>query len=277
MDETVYSISVTYAYQNEQTDFNLVEIPVKIHLCGEDDFEDSTTYNSLNLENNFCLDKNATMDLLGYWDERSMAFLKVELNICNNETTGGTCKKIEEIKEIFRTKNSYNIYFENAIVDINNFETPIIYSIQNEYKSADLSFKKIIEISMKNVYVETDDGFLLENNNFLKKVKYDEQKFDFYAKENIEKDKTLFRYEIFASKNVLKFDRSYEKASDLLAKLGGILKALMVFGFIITQIEFSLIIKRKILNVLFEFPDRALNDNDKKKMAFSQKKESSYN
>lgn len=257
---------MTYAYQNEQTNFTLLEKPINLHSCKTTDFDNPTTFDELNLENNYCLDKNTTLDLFGYWDEKSMAFLKIELSICDNSTSEDRCKPIEEIKEVLRTKNSYNIYFENTIVDLNDYKNPIRHTIQNDYKSVDLSFKKIIEISMKNVYVETDNGILFENKYLEKEVKYDEQKFDFYAKEHIEIDKTLFRFEIFASKNVLKIERSYEKISDLLARLGGILKALMVFGFILTKIEFSLIVKRRILNLLFEFPEKVLlpeNENEK--------------
>lgn len=273
IDETIYSIGVTYAYQNEQTDFNLIENQISLHTCEPTDFDDPNIFNELNLENNYCLDKNATIDLLGYWDEKSMSFLKIELNICDNSTSGNICKPIDEIKEVFRTKNSYNIYFENTIVDLNDYLAPIRHTVQNEYKSADLSFKKIIEMSMKNVYVDTDDGLLFDSNYLIKEIKYDEQKFDFYAKNDIETDKTLFRYEIFASKNVLKIDRSYEKVSDLLARLGGILKALMVFGFIFTKIEFSLIVKRRILNLLFEFPEKVLLVEGKEK---ETEKESKY-
>ena len=171
------------------------------------------------MKDNFCVDRKEKIELGGYWDEGKVKFLKIELNICDNATLNGMCKEYEEIKQIFLRKNTFNIYFENSVLDVNSYSNSVHRTVQNKYKSIDLNFKKIIEVSFKNVEINTDQGFVLEENHSEKGVKYDEQKFDFYHRSEILADKTLFRYELFASKNTLSIIRKYEKNSDLLGKL----------------------------------------------------------
>ena len=255
IDETIFEIFVQIAQKNQETNLQIIRKNVKLHPCSEKDFEDGLIFQSLNLKNNYCLEKNVSIEMKGYWDEEEMNFLEVEINICNNVTMNGTCKSLEDIETKLAIYNSFNVYFENVIVDINDYQTPIRKAIQNEYRSVDLKFKKIIELSMENIQLQTDDGFIMEETQTIFNVKYDEQKIDFYAKKDINEDRTLCKFEIYASKNFLKMERMYEKISDLLARLGGVLKALMAIGYILAKVEFGLKTKTKIMNLLFRFPN----------------------
>lgn len=255
IDETIFEINVKMAKKNENTNLQLLREKINLHRCSEKDFEDGLMFHSLNLENNFCLEKNVSIEMKGYWDEKEMNFLEIEINICDNVTMNGRCKSVEFIEKTLALYNSFNIYFENVIVDINDYRTPIRKGLHNEYRSVDLKFKKIIELTMENIQLETDDGFIMEETQTIYNVKYDEQKIDFYAKKDLNVDRTLCKFEIYASKNFLKMERMYEKISDLLARLGGVLKALMAIGFILAKVEFGLKTKTKIMNLLFRFPN----------------------
>ena len=259
-DPQVFNINVSLAMIEGA---NLIEREIKVKRCEKEDFKNfwnENLYTELNLKDNFCVDRKEEIELGGYWDEGTVKYLKIELKICDNATETGGCKGYDEIKQVFLRNNSFNIYFENAIIDINSYDNSVQKTVQNEYKSIDMNFKKIIEVSFKNIEINTDQGFVLEENHSDKGVKYDEEKFDFYYRSEIGADKTLFRYEFFASKNTLSIVRKYEKISDLLGKLCGVLKALTVLGFIITKIELNLGMKKKIIGLLFDFKHTELNE-----------------
>ena len=127
--------------------------------------------------------------------------------------------------------------------------------------------------------VKTDDGIFVQKEQTLKEIKYDDQKIDFYSKKSHDIDKTLFRYEIYASKKLLMFDRRYQKLLDLLGYLGGIFVALKIIGAFFVSIEFNFIIKKKIINLLFKLPEDSPFGNTKKEsiLQINKKKSNSEN
>ena len=74
--------------------------------------------------------------------------------------------------------------------------------------------------------------------------------------ENVESGTNLFRFELYASKNSLRVERSYERLSDLIAKLGGILKVLMTLGYVFTNLELRYRVLKIFLNSLFKIPEK---------------------
>ena len=267
LDPGAFTIEVKYAIRNEETNFEVLETPIEIHECSENDFDNPNVFHELTLDKNYCLKKNESLFLQGYWDENDLAFLMISLKYCKNETSNGTCKTQEEMEEIFASKN-FNIYLEDTIIDIYDYKNPIKKTIRNEYKSVDLIFNKILEINMQNAYIESDDGILTDKIDSYLEVKYDSQVFDFYTKRKDDEDSTIFQFEIFASKNVLSFNRSYQKLFDLLGILGGIYEILKIIGLACVQFEFNLLIKRKIMNLLFTVPESCFQKTFKTKKVY---------
>ena len=254
MDPNAFTIEVKHGIRNEGTNFDVIEKQIQIHECSEQDFDNPNVFHELTLGKNYCLPKNESLFLQGYWDESDLAYLMISLKYCRNETSNGTCKTQEEIEDTFASKN-FNIYLEDTIIDIYDYKSPIKKTIRNEYKSVDLIFNKILEIDMQNVYVYSDDGILTEKIDSYLEVKYNYQIFDFFTKKKNADDSTIFTFEIYASKNVLKFNRSYQKLFDLLGIIGGIYEILKIIGLACVQFEFNLLIKRKIMNLLFTVPE----------------------
>ena len=279
IDPSVFEIRVALTIKNSETEYNILEKNIEIHECSESDFDNPQIFEELLLKNNYCLNKNESLFMEGYWDEANMSYLKVELNLCDNSTFHNQCKTHEEIEEIMKTKNSFNLYITDSVIDIYDYNNPIKQTIINEYKSADYYSKKIIEYFIKNVQVKTDDGIFVQKEQTLKEIKYDDQKIDFYSKKSHDIDKTLFRYEIYASKKLLMFDRRYQKLLDLLGYLGGIFVALKIIGAFFVSIEFNFIIKKKIINLLFKLPEDSPFGNTKKEsiLQINKKKSNSEN
>lgn len=253
IDPGIFSIEVTYAIRNELTNFEVIETPIRFHECTELDFDDPGVFHELTLDKNYCLKKNESIFSQGYWDENNLAYLAISLKYCRNETSNGTCKTQEEMEEKFNGKN-FNIYLEDTIIDIYDYKNPVKKTIRNEYKSVDLIFNKILEINMQNVYIYSDDGIFNQEIDSFLEVKYNYQIFDFYTKKKNDEDNIIFQFEIFASKNVLKLNRSYQKLFDLLGIIGGLYEIFKLIGLFFVQFEFNLFVQRKIINILFTTP-----------------------
>lgn len=254
IDESIYSIRVKLLSKNEKTLFDVKEEIFDVHVCQQEDFKNNNIYDELNLKNNYCFNENSSFNLEGYWDERRLNYLAIELIICENKTLKGTCKSLQEIKDFIKKQNNFNIYFENIIVDPQDYLKPLKTVIQNEYNLVDINYKKIVELTFKNVYISTNQGFLFDHNAYINDISLDEKKIDFFLTEDILQEVILFRFEIYASKNVFRMERNYEKISDLMAKLGGILKFLMAMSYFFINLELKYSLTKIFLKSLFRLP-----------------------
>lgn len=259
LDYTVYSTNFKILVKNQANNYEVEERILKIHECEEKDFnkENKKLFDELSLKNNFCTNNSETLEIEGYWDEASLIYLMVELNICDNITMNGKCKSIEEIRKFMEIYNNFNIYIQNSYIDYNDFNEPIKSFIENQYVYIDLKYRKMMEILFKKASLSTDHGLIFENYLNLNEVIIDEKKSDFIMINNVETGTNLFRFELYASKNSLKIERTYERLSDLVAKLGGILKILMALGYIFTNVELKYRVLKIFLIALFKIPGRS--------------------
>lgn len=70
------------------------------------------------------MEKEHSIDLEGFWDENKVQYEAFHLYLCNNSTSNDTCKSFEEIKEKMNGM-TFNIYFEDTIVDARYYKNPI--------------------------------------------------------------------------------------------------------------------------------------------------------
>lgn len=272
IDPSIYTIELNLIYKNNGTNYVIENQPLEIHECAKSDFDNQINiFEDLNLKNNFCIQKNQSINLEGYWDEPNLSFLQINLNICDNATKNNSCKSYDEISNFLKTKNYYNIYFEDTSIDIYDYLNPIKKSIVNEYRIADINLKKSVEFTIKNVNLFSDDGVLTEDKKLLTEVKYDEQKIDFSLRRISDIDKTIVTFEIYASKKVLEFKRNYEKITDLLSDLGGILEVLKIICVMIVNVELELNYKQAIINLLFFLPQLVGNHTNRRNVKVGRK------
>ena len=107
-----------------------------MHPCTEADFTD-TLSKETSFENNFCLE-NPSFELEGYWNEKIVNFLRIDLLMCENKTSKGQCKSLEEIQEFFGTKY-FNVYFTSHNTDTSNYLDPMTPIVLQEYTRIDLT------------------------------------------------------------------------------------------------------------------------------------------
>lgn len=148
---------------------------------------------------------------------------------------------------------TFNIYFQDTIIDSQHYENPIKHTIVNKYLYIDLDSYKNMELYFQGVSLTSDDGLIFSNIKNYHDIGFTQQNLDFFSIK--EGDLTTSRccFLIFSAKNIQKMSRQYLKISDLIAKLGGIIQGLILICYVFVHIEQILYIKQKVLNSLFVF------------------------
>ena len=268
IDPTIYSLLVYNffyhtndssgnGYRNEQVIKNL-------HICTETDFQENRSiFASLNYKNNFCFDDN-NFELEGYWNEPGISYATFQLILCNNETMNNTCKSYEEIVKTLNGK-IFSLSYYDTVVDTSNYKEPIKHVISKEWTYIDISIRKETEYFFENIELKTDDGFLFHSTSYFNDIQYLTKNTDFnFAAEN---DLTTPRitFSFLSEKKQRHIVRIYQKISDLLASMGGILNSLIIIGFIWVRYEQSFFIKKHILNSLYSFKIKTKKQKKKRK------------
>ena len=135
VDPTIYSVKVSNIFYISDPSGGYTTnktVEKNLHICSEDDFEDNT-FENLGLANNFCFDEgDNNLDLEGFFDESMVTFVYIELFLCNNLTQNNSCQGFDEMEEQLNGK-TFNIYFQDAIINSKNYQNPIQKTIVNKY------------------------------------------------------------------------------------------------------------------------------------------------
>ena len=261
-DPQIFEIKVTN-YLLEATDngnggFAYITNSTKeTHICTTDDIP-ANIYEKLGFSNKNCV--GDSFDLKGLWNENSLKYLDISLILCNNITTQGKCKSLEEIQNFFFRK-SFNIYFSDLSIDTSNYEKPLSFIIHNEFYMVDLIIRKILNVYLKQIQVQTDDGFLLSNYNEINDIIFDSKDLDMFKFDTLDDEQPLFQCLIFSSQSAENIQRVYQKITDALSNVGGMANILMIFGFLFTSVEKSLQLQKKIMNALYSFQELSNKQN----------------
>ena len=261
IDPTVYNLKITNYFYTANSSGGYIKTiyEKKYHICSESDFDIPETFTSLGLANNFCLEKeDNNLELEGFFDESVIKFGSIELYLCNNQTSNETCQTIDEMYKVLNGK-TFNIYFEDTIIDSKNYEDPIKHTIVNEYRYIDLSFRKNLDIFFQDITLNSDDGWLFSNFSEFTEIGYVFQDSDFFSVDADNMENSRFAINLYSDKKVQSLQRTYTKVGDLLARLGGIMQSLMLIAYVFIYFEHSLFLKNTILNSLFVFQTKEQN------------------
>ena len=265
-DPTVFSVQISndFYYSNSNGNRNnFTSVNKELHPCNEDDFpDDEENFKNLGLANNFCLDESENIfQLEGFWDEPYMSFVTIEMAFCSNDSINNSCKSPEEIMSILNGK-TFNIYYNDIFLNINNYENPYNSIIVNDYQYIDPSFKKTADYYFQNIEINSDEGLVFSQINVLEEVAFVSHNYDFYTRKNDQN--VFFSMSIYSDNKTKKILRTYLKVQDLLAKMGGIMQSFLFLGYIFIHFEYSLLLKNTILNALYSFKKPKKSNKNKK-------------
>ena len=251
-DPTYFNIQITKTFRNSNDKNNLIITPLAYRECTLQDFPKgySTEYISKEGSSILCID-NQDFNLWGYFSEVTAQWLSINVYLCDYENNPNYCHSYSEIMDYISNKQ---ILFSFFFLDVNivnqNFLDPIQYffSIPFHYLTYD---QKNVNFYIEQDTIETDNGFFFTN------LIYD---YFFRAVESIAETsiyshslKCIFKANFFSSNATVDHHRSYIKATEIIASVGGIIKLLqMLFLFITYPFTINLSYIQTI-NELFKY------------------------
>jgi hypothetical protein len=196
-----------------------------------------------------CL-KNQNVSIGGYWDNEFIVYSVFRLRLCNNETDGGTCAQQGEIEDFINSRPiAFNLYFQNSIINPNDYADPIKNFIFVIYKNIRLSSSKVYDMFIGDQVITTDRGFLLED-------KIEDSSYYFDSSDYDDSDplvESLMDINLYVSNRQPVINRKYLKVQTILANVGGLAKALFLLMYCLSFYTSQFKLNKTILNRIIEF------------------------
>ncbi|KAL4475990.1 hypothetical protein ABPG72_007876 [Tetrahymena utriculariae] len=141
------------------------------------------------------------------------------------------------------------LFFTDQIMDVQNYSNTLTKYRKNIIQKVDLSSQS--KILLRNQYgqIMTDSGLIwtdYENLNFFS--------FKSYQVSNLKAaGNTLLEIQTETDPKLLIYQRKYMKVTELMATIGGFIKALLIAGFLLANPISKLSLKTELVNRLFNF------------------------
>ena len=239
----IYEIKVNYWYSIPNP-FNNITIQQIRNLTYKrcninehfNDFKkDFINFNNKDLESFFCLDpREENYTFFGsYGDKDSFSYIHFEFFICNNETTKNQCLSKEEIKKILN--DAYlDLRYINYNIESNKKNVKSI-SIKSERVPISFSAYKRVWINFKTIDFISDNGILFSSTK--------EELFHQFSNLRIDTDLrdidngilpgNFLSLTFSLNGEVSVFTKIYSKLQNVLATIGGFIKAITFFFHIV--------------------------------------------
>ena len=250
LDPSIFNI--VFKYYTDPIHFQYFELK----KCKKQDVKfNETLFDLLNLNNSLCLnDINKTFKLEGSWDEYFISYAAVSLFLCNNLTSNYTCKSSEEIDKFFNTWSNFKFFsvtFHNSQLDLADYKNPFKITYKTDFQFIDTAVKKRFNIFLKTAEVETDNGWIFPEKKVQKNFMFETKEFDFQMR--TDKTQPVFQMLFYASKEVVKSSRRYQKLPEVLGSLIGMAHLLMFCFIFFTGLATHVSTLKNILNRLYFF------------------------
>ena len=219
------------------------------HVCNESDADNTQDW--LFLKGNYCLDQSS-FDLEGGIGEDIMKNLQIHLYSCQNQTNSNViCRSPEEIDAFFDLKN-LNLIYMNTFFQAKDYEQPTINKLSSQLYKLDSQLSSLVTINFQQAQLITDETqFFSSENNILDTLAYDQEKLEYGRLTNISSPVASVIF--YSSDNILIMSRTYQKLSEAIAVLGGLLSFFTVCGRIISSVDKSLFMTTLLMNFLYSF------------------------
>ena len=229
-------------------------IPIPVGQCSLDqvpDVDDLKEYFAMNQINQlYCASNSSVYEyaLQSTWDGPLYKNVLINIYPCVNTTENGNICKPQEVIQAALDNGNYAMHFSTLAVDPNNYEKPITLFGQDIYTPISASSLTYIEMNFEHLYMNTDQGFLLEDVEKSHFVSYSSSRqiMSFSSDIAVQIDMKL-------DKVANTYTRNYDKIQNVLANIGGIIKTIMILvNFFVTPL-INLRFKLALANDTFNF------------------------
>lgn len=198
----------------------------------------------------FLCGENFNYTLGGYWSENQIDIVVYEIRFCNHNSRSD-CLSREEMNNFVKGKY-LNFYFMDQIVDLTNYQSPLKLFGRNIYMMLDSMLYKEMELFFRTVIINSDIGFLFQEQINITSFQYDRFSVDSKSLGN-EDDPLLASIWVYSISKTITYKRSYIKIQDIAANVGGIVKFLMLAAYLVLYLPSIKGIKVRIMNEIFDF------------------------
>lgn len=174
---------------------------------------------------NGTIEERDDLYFMNEWGGAHSQWFDAYFDVCTREKyPNKNCKPIEEIKKVF--KEVYNqVYFIDKYINLNNHIDPYsmytyTFASQLVYGTIKWNFFRI-----KNIEIETDNGYVLEEISNSNSFQLDSIRNDI----SLDTDR-IMALTLESPKVSEKYSRRYVKVQDLVANVGGLIKSIFVLG-----------------------------------------------
>jgi hypothetical protein len=227
----------------------------------------NNTFYSTGLQNYYCI-KNQNISVGGYYDEKYVRYLGVNLKTCKNSSESNiTCAPEEEIKEYFTNTTFYfGLFYQTNVINTQKYSNFTVPYIINKYKAIKYGTTKYFEIFIQNQFLISDNGFIMEYNEETQIMSHEIDTYDF---SDMDSEGYLCCFYLYSSNKQQIYRRNYLKIQDVLAQTGALAEVFIRFFKLICLIFTTTSLNKHILNRIYDFDlinrDITKNKNQKGK------------
>ncbi|EGR33601.1 hypothetical protein IMG5_048180 [Ichthyophthirius multifiliis] len=173
----------------------------------------------------FCFDPDQQMHIEGDFSSDQFGVIEIYLGACDQEKSNIVCKDKEYINKQLQ-KSFFASYFTDKLIDPKNYQQPFKYIAKDLFWPISNDMSKSIVLYMRNIYIESDNGLITDNIQYLKDTVYS------YQTEQVQSTKEsenfFFLLIRFEKGKQSRYYRRYKKPQDILANIAGIVDALIL-------------------------------------------------
>lgn len=222
-----------------------------------DQIPDNTGRASNSLLTSYTCSKNLKLILGGYYNNAKYGRIDIIVSPCKGEDY---CKTPEEI-ETYITQGMYlTVYFPNYSVNPKSLNEPITVSYTPTLVGISSSLYVLYQRFYKNLIIETDIGFLLEDYRTINSSIYN---YDTIIYQSRDKGDDLAWYTHFITAHQIVYERNYLKVQDVAASVGGLFKIFWIAGILFMYPISTKGVDTEIMNQIYDFNEY----NDTKSIA----------
>ena len=262
--------------KNNENRFAFNTQQIKYELCNETKFAEIGDHHYIDASLNelYCVDFD-DIELGGGWNGDYLYYIKLDIDICNDETEGNkTCSLFED----FMKDGTWAIEYFYPIVEYQptNYENPILVIYKNHFYDFNKFLSKEERIYFQEYILNDDKGLVFNddlNSSFWGYTSSDfdilYSKTDFYNESISSK---IYSLSIFIDDGKILYARRYNKIYTIVANVFPIFNAIfLMFDYLTYMIK--TIMTEKYLSELFF---QRINENDKIELHQDKRKSTNF-
>ena len=158
----------------------------------------------------------------------------------NSEINNFECYSENEIDEIVYSSDIVSIFFVDQYIDIENYKNPFVYFYHQISNKINKVSYTINALNFHTSLVRTSTGILFENKKCLETYVYDLNEKLVKEKKLEDYNENIFGSFFFSIQNMQNvYVRKYKMLQDIAASIGGIVKLITIFSYVINFFFFK--------------------------------------